>query len=158
MSHKKQQDEIKALNEELNVLKLRTTQLQSHAAIVPVDFIVENPLNYTAFKVWSSTPFYTHSKGYKLSIRFTKLSVFYIGAYIKQGEFDNMLRWPFRANVIIHVMNRQGEILELKIVVDNGKRVRDGDGVERCGRVSIDNVIQYIRNDCLHIRVVNVQF
>ncbi len=26
----------------------------------------------------------------------------------------------------LHLMNRQGEILELKIVVDNGKRVRDG--------------------------------
>ncbi len=27
--------------------KLQTTQLQSHATIVPVDFIIENPLNYT---------------------------------------------------------------------------------------------------------------
>ena len=157
-SHKKQQDEIKALNEELYSLKLCTTQLQSHIAIVPVDFIIENPLNYTAFKVWSSPPFYTHSKGYKLSIRFTKVSMFYIGAYVKQGEFDNMLQWPFKANVVIHLLNRQGEIFELKIVVDNGRRVREGDGVERCGRVSIDNVIQYIRNNCLHIRVVDVRF
>ena len=157
-SHKKQQDEIKALNVELNALRLCTTELQSHAAIIPVDFIIENPLNYTAFKVWSSTPFYTHSKGYKLSVRFTKLSVFYIGAYVKQGEFDNLLQWPFKANITIHLMNQQDEILELNIVVNNGKRVRDGDGVERCGRVSIDNVIQYIRNDSLHIRVVDVKF
>ena len=157
-SHKKQQNEIKTLNEELNALKLRTTQLQSHTAIVPVDFIIENPLNYTAFKVWSSSHFYTHSKGYKLSIRFTKLSVFYIGAYILQGEFDNLLQWPFKADIIIHILNRQGEVLELKIVVENGKRVKDGDGVERCGRVSINNVIHYVRNDSLHIRVVDVQF
>ena len=62
-----------------------------HAAIVPVDFIIENSLNYTDFKGWSSTLFCTHSNGYKLSVRFTKLSVFYIGAYVMQGEFDNLL-------------------------------------------------------------------
>lgn len=62
-----------------------------HAAIVPVDFIIKNSLNYTAFKGWSSIPFCTHSNGYKLSVRFTKLSVFYIGAYVMQGEFDNLL-------------------------------------------------------------------
>lgn len=62
-----------------------------HAAIIPVDFIIENPLNYTAFKGWSSTPLYTHSNGYKLSVRFTKLSIFYIGAYVIQGEFENLL-------------------------------------------------------------------
>ena len=53
-----------------------------------------------------------------------------------QEEFDNLLQWPFRANVVIHLMNWQGEVLDLKIIVENGKRVRDGDGVERCGSLN----------------------
>ena len=104
--------------------------------MLPSFQLIENTLDYTAFKVWSSTPFYTHSNGYKLSACFTKLSVFYIGAYVMQEEFDNLLQWPFKANIVIHLMNQQGEVLDLKIIVENGKRVRDGDGVEKCGSLN----------------------
>ena len=158
MSHRKQQDKLQALKEELNTLKEHTKLLQSHSSIVPVDFVVENPQTYTAFKVWSSPHFYSHCKGYKLMIRFTKVSAYYIGAYIMQGEFDNLLEWPFKAIVVIHIQSCGGTNQELQIKVDNGRRVQDGDGVERCGRVAIGNILPYVYNDCLHLRIIDIKF
>ena len=159
-SHRKQQETITALTVELNNLKAQTGNMQSHMAVVPVDLVVENPLLYTAFKVWSSKHFYSHCKGYRLTIRFTKVSpYYYIGIYVMQGEFDSLLKWPFRAAVKVCIINPHelGENLELQIKVENGRRVRDGDGVERCGRVAISNVPKYIFNDCLYIKVVDVE-
>lgn len=158
LSHKKQQEELQALNEELHSLQAHTRKIQSHSSIVPVDFVVENPLIYTAFKVWSSTHFYSHCKGYKLLIRFTKASAYFIGAYIMQGEFDNLVNWPLKGIIVVHILNHQDNDLELQIKVESGKRVRDGDGVERCGRVSIPDISPYLYNDCLHIQIVDVKF
>ena len=158
VSHKKQQEVIKSLYDEISALKAETKEIQSHTAVVPVDFIVENPLSYTAFKVWSSSHFYTHCRGYKLMIRFTNVSAYYIGAYIMHGEFDSMLEWPLKGVLVIHILNHEGEALELHIKVEGGKRVRDGEGLEKCGRVAISNVSQYVFCDCLHIRIASIQF
>ena len=157
-SHKKQQEMIKVLTDELSALNRHMVDIQSHTSVVPVDFIIENPLTYTAFKVWSSSHFYSHCRGYKLKLRFTKVSAYFIGVYLVQGEFDGMLEWPFKAVLVVHIINHEGEAFELHIKVEGGKRVRDGDGIEICGRVAISNISQYIYSDCLHIRIVDVQF
>ena len=80
-SHKRQQDEIEALNKtyyqeeikalkgrqeeeiktmkgEIDKLKKQTEYLRLNMPIFPMDFIVKNPDS------WSSTPFYSHNQGY----------------------------------------------------------------------------------------------
>lgn len=75
-------------------------------------------------------------------------------------EFDSLLKWPFRGIVKVRIMNpfEYGEDLDLQIKVENGKRVRDGDGVEMCGRVAVGNVSKYISTTKnLQIRVLEVE-
>ena len=61
-----------------------------------------------------SDPFYTHRYGYKLCVRLylngdgigkeTHLSVFLV---IMKGEYDALLRWPFRDKVTIRLLNQK---------------------------------------------------
>ena len=113
---KRQQEETKASDEEVDELKMQTKQLRLHARIVPVDFVVENPHQYHI--IWSSTPFYSHSQGYKLRIDINQelfFEYFFVRAYLMQGEFDDNLKWPLDAVVIIYVLSQQSKDLERKI-------------------------------------------
>lgn len=66
--------------------------------------------------IWYSPPFYTHSNGYKLCLRVyangngrcegTHLSVF---LNIMAGEFDALLRWPFRGELKVQLLNQKDE-------------------------------------------------
>ena len=98
---RRHQDEVKALTEEMNELKIQMKQLTLHTQIVPVDFTVENPYtcNYL-FGAWSSTSFYSHIQGYKLNLGFFFLGEsdnnFTISCYLMPGEFDGLLKWLFK--------------------------------------------------------------
>ena len=62
---------------------------------------------------WSSTPFYTQLRGYKMCFRVrangwgnwkgTHVSV---NLYIMRGEFDDELKWPFRGSFEIKLLNQ----------------------------------------------------
>ena len=51
---------------EIDKLKMQTEQLRLNMQTFPIDFVVKNPRKYTFLNPWSSTPFYSHSQGYKL--------------------------------------------------------------------------------------------
>jgi hypothetical protein len=61
---------------------------------------------------WYSEPFYSHSQGYKMCLEVvangwatgagTDLSVF---VHVMQGEFDGFLKWPFRGEVSVHLLD-----------------------------------------------------
>ena len=65
--------------------------------------------------VWCFPHFYTHPNGYKMSLRVdasdtgdakgTHISVF---IYLVQGEFDDQLRWPFRGDIKIQLLDQEG--------------------------------------------------
>ena len=93
--------------------------LRSHLHVVPVELIM------TGFKShkqkddrWYSSPFYTHLRGYKMclcvfvhddsnsDVEGTHVSVF---AHLMRGEFDDHLKWPFRGDVTIQLLNQDGE-------------------------------------------------
>ena len=63
--------------------------------------------------VWYSLPFYTHTRGYKMCLKVhanglrdgkgTHVSVY---VCLMRGEFDNSLKWPFRGDITIQLLNQ----------------------------------------------------
>ena len=166
---KRQEDEIKTLTEEMNELKLQTKQLRLHTQIFPVNFVVENPYSYMLVTVnpWSSTSFYSHSKGYKLSLAFYRAKRwsqrFFIRCHLMHGEFDGLLKWPLKAVMKFRLLHQQaqGDDYESSIELDHQERLEAGAGdTSVCGRLAIGRSIvdQYMHNSCLHIRIVGVHF
>ena len=90
--------------------------LSSHSGLPPCKIIMPD---FSDLKddehVWNSHPFYTHSRGYKMCIKVyangagdladTHVSVF---VYLIQGEFDDELKWPFRGDITIQLLNQTG--------------------------------------------------
>ena len=64
---------------------------------------------------WYSTPFYTRPRGYKMRLRVdadgngdgkgTHVSVF---VCLVQGEFDDHLKWPFRGDITVQLLDQKG--------------------------------------------------
>ena len=151
---RRHQEEIKALNEEMSKLKLQTNQLRLHTQIVPLDFTVENP-----HIGWSSTPFYSHSQGYKLHLRFYKND---ISCHLMQGEFDKYLKWPLNAVMKITLFQQlHGVDCELNTCIHLSHKtclsvLCDTD---ICGSVLLAiDLSPYLSNNCLQMKIVSLQF
>jgi len=71
-----------------------------------------------------SDPFYSHRNGYKMRLRLcpdgygkdkgTNLSLYIC---IMQGEFDNILQWPFRHHVKLELMNQETGLAHVSGIV-----------------------------------------
>ena len=61
-------------------------------------------------------PFYTHSHGYKFCVdvlpqgnqdgKGTHVSIY---ACLMEGQFDDHLKWPFRGEITIQIVNQDGD-------------------------------------------------
>ena len=131
---------------------------------------------------WYSPPFYTHPQGYKMCLRVdadgfgegkgTHVSVF---AYLKRGEFDDALKWPFRGHVVIQLCNQlqdkyhRGYTIDFSKITDarvisrvtRGERANRGYGYPFIPHNDLNfnptTYCQYLRNDCLQFRIVAVE-
>ena len=154
---KRQQDEIRALNKEISKLKQRT-------AIVPALYILKDPLEIVhSGKRRCLEPFYSHCNGYKLSLHVYKnlqQGVIIFQTYLMQGEFDSLLKWPFKSVIKIQLQNAHGaDDIKLKIKTKSTERVVVQDGMEKCGDVSdsVTNITRCVVDNCLHINIVSVE-
>ena len=128
---------------------------------------------------WFSPPFYSHIGGYKMCLRVdangngdgkaTHVSVF---VYLMRGEYDDQLKWPFRGNITIQLLNQSRDEGHWERTVRYNDRVGD----EFAGRVvgqerapggwGNQKFIAYTRlntenkesleNDCLKFRIPSV--
>ena len=136
-----------------------------------------------ADKWWYSRPFYSAIGSYRLTMfvfcngvldgKGTHLSVF---VYLVRGEYDDELVWPFRANVSVHLLNQRGDRNHYQKMirftpatpaavcnrVTNGEMAKEGNGPTQF--ISLGDLeynsstdTQYLRDDCLKIRVNSVQ-
>ena len=95
-------------------LQASVEKLYHHVHIVPVQ------LTMTDFEKhkrkndrWYSEPFYTHPDGYKMCLgvyangsgdgKGTHVTVY---VHLMQGEFNNHLKWPFRGDITIQLLNQ----------------------------------------------------
>jgi hypothetical protein len=102
------EDEVLAISRQ-QILAQKTAQ-----PIGPVDFTVHN---FEKKKLdnsrWWSAPFYTHPQGYKMVLRVDaggwgegKGTHVSLAVYMKEGEFDQTLKWPFRGTVSVQVLSQ----------------------------------------------------
>ena len=125
---------------------------------------------------WYSKPFYSQPQGYKMCLEVvangwatgsgTDLSVF---MHLMQGEFDDSLKWPFRGEVTIHLLNLNEEgrfyaktvtycddIVDEKAARVTGLRLRTkGHGFRKfIPHAELEQ--NYVKNDCIKLRIQKV--
>ena len=85
------------------------------AIVPPVDFTMTDfNQQKQNEEVWYSLPFYTHTRGYRMSlcvianetlssgVKATHISVW---VHLMRGKFDGHLKWPFRGDITIQLLN-----------------------------------------------------
>ncbi len=156
-----------------------TAKLTELHRIAPIKIVFSNFSQHKSSKDrWISESFYTHPHGYKMA-----LGVYANGkgegegthvgcsVYLRRGEFDNCLEWPFRGDVIIQLLNQRRASGHHTESID----FTDRDCAERVQSVlrerahrglghhmfichnelgySAATNCQYLMNNCLHFKV-----
>ena len=86
-------------------------KLQMKSLVPPEDIIMDDfDQHKKKADIWYSPPFYTHLEGYKMCLKVyangydkgkgTHVSVF---VFLMRGEYDDLLKWPFRGDVTIQL-------------------------------------------------------
>ena len=128
---------------------------------------------------WFSLPFYSHIGGYKMCLRVdanssgsgkaTYVSVF---VFLNRGEYDDQLKWPFRGDITIQLLNQSRDEGHREETVPFDDRVGDDVagrvvGEERATKGwGYDQFIahielktenkEYLKNDCLKFRISKI--
>ena len=121
VSHKRLEEENKQLKTQVVKLEQSLLELTTNSVPTCVDFVMNDFDQHKEDEdFWISPPFYSHPQGYKLCLAVaangngegegTHLSVF---IYIRRGEYDNILRWPFQGTIMITAI---GKILFEKMI------------------------------------------
>ena len=163
----KQQQQLVRQTQEIQIL-------HTHTSICPTEITITNFEQHRRENgTWYSRPFYTHPKGYKLNLhikangqgegRDTHAS---LRIHLMKGEFDEELKWPFRANIIIEVLNQERDEGHYTKVVsfddstsdDKSGRVTEGE-MSESGRgaatfISHARLLsKYLKNDSLKMHI-----
>lgn len=101
--------------EELGKLKTQIRELHTHLWVMPVNIKLDGfASRKSAGKDWSSHPFYTHLRGYKICLSVccngdqngagTHVSVY---MFLKSGEYDDELNWPFHRSITVRLVDQK---------------------------------------------------
>ena len=144
--------------------------------IGPVELIMTN-FQQRKLKndVWFSLPFHTHLRGYKLCLSVnasgwgdrdgTHLSV---SVHMMRGEFDDQLKWPFRGDVTVQLLNQEEDGCHVVKVIpfkdhhfNEGNRVTVGErSVSGWGYNDFLPLAEleprYLKNDCIKFCIGNI--
>lgn len=139
--------------------------------IIPVLFRLENFEDYKQTgKQWYSSPFYSHSNGYKLCIEVlangsdrgykSHVSVF---VHLMKGEFDDQLTWPLHAIIKLQLLSHEGKshlTKDVTLAFSNRithRKITGGYGYTKfVSHVDLES--KYLRNDSIHILAVNFSY
>ena len=174
-----QQKQIAALMSTLAQLALDVKKPLAPVFVPPSDIVMTDfVMHKKAGDWWYSPPFYSHIGGYKMCLRVyangcgdseaTYVSVF---VYLNRGEYDDQLKWPFRGDITIQLLNQSRDEGHREYTVRFDNRVSD----ECAGRVmgkeraingrgraqfiahaelNAENK-EYLTNDCLKFQITN---
>jgi hypothetical protein len=167
---------LQAHKSEIQNLKDEVQRLKFHKLGLPCDFRIEDNDGDVYLP-----GFYTHSSGYRMCIRVvprglgkgkgTHISLF---VYLQKGQFDDHLKWPFRGEIAIQIVNQAGDhdhfgnsVIYNDVTVDaSGNRVVDGKRSQGWGynqffsrsdlQYNPKKNTQYLKNDIVIVRLANV--
>ena len=102
-------DLIKQQGDLIKQMENRIKQLEK--PLPPVDIIMDDfEQHKKSNDIWYSPPFYTHLGGYRMCLRVDANGVVggkgthvSVHVYLMRGEFDDLLKWPFRGEVTIQL-------------------------------------------------------
>ena len=120
---------------------------------------------------WCSPSFYSHPNGYKMCLKVSPLgNHLSVSVYLMQGKYDSNLKWPFRGDITLQLVNQEsGENSITKVISFN-----DNTSDEAASRVlfltkiatrgckihkfiaSGDLKPKFLKNDCLRFRIPNI--
>ena len=156
--------------------------IEPQVAVAPIEFTLsdfEQQKNQDS--VWISPAFYTHQRGYRMCLRVhpngkgngqgTHVSIY---TCLMRGPFDGGLKWPFRGDVTIQIVDQAGEKHDegmfpynnnTRDIVANrvtDKEMSEGWGFHKflphtsLGYNTATNT-QYVRANCLQIRIAKLK-
>ena len=177
LSEQLRQEISSVKNDVTKLVSIVTSQYLNNQA--PMEFIISDfSEKKESNKVWYSSPFYTHNRGYKFRLkvypngndtsRGSHLSVY---AQLMREEYDNELEWPFEGDIGVELLNWREDRNHHSWTIDFN-RYTDPDGtrssrltdqetapslvnprfVSHTDLVSTTNT-EYLRDDCLKLRV-----
>ena len=163
---------VKRLEEENNELKKHVVKLTKHLNIFvcPVDLTLANfEKRKKENAKWRSPPFYTELKGYKLWLGvYPNGHEIFKGQYVSiylvlmKGEFDHKLKWPFKGNFLIQLLDQYQKEDHCAVIISfyghAENRVTQGEESTNryYYRIHPHSTLQprYLQNDCLKFRII----
>ena len=149
--------------------------LHHHTGLVPITITLSDFEQKKNSGIdWISYPFYTHSQGYKMVLRVLakgfeggQNSHVSVGLCLMQGEFDNYLKWPLRADITIRLLNQERDeehydrivhfrLPESTARVTSSLYAPKGEGISMFISHA-DLVPRYLKNDCLQFCICNIR-
>ena len=184
-----QAESLKQVISQLNQLKEENKQLKEQVAKLTKDLKLQQictpicPVEFTMTifeqkkvndDVWFSPPFYTHPKGYKMSVivaangydEFEGTHTA-IGIRLMKGEFDDQLKWPFQGQITIQLLSQVDEKHESTRIsfTDTesdynaiaSRVLTEEEEKDKLGPVTVDFIShsdlqpKYLKNNCLKV-------
>ena len=152
--------------------------IEPQMAVAPIVFTLSDfEQQKNEDSVWTSLAFYTHQRGYRMCLEVhpngfrdglgTHMTIY---TCLMRGPFDDGLKWPFRGDVIIQIVDQTGKKHHEEVVPYNdntpdtcANRVTDR---ERSSSWGFDRFLahtllgcntQYLRANSLQIRIAKVE-
>ena len=168
----------KAQSEAKQEIMKHVQSVHNHVGLVPVSFTMPNFEQKKIFSSsWYSPSFYTHPRGYKMCLNVeanswgdSKGSHVGVALYMMPGDDDNILKWPFRGEITIQLLNQRGDHehhLKIIPVTDRsinefcsrvlvGERSPNGWGIPRF--ISHTELLPtYLQHDCLKFCIKEIK-
>ena len=75
---------------------------------------------------WCSPAFYSHPSGYKMCLKVSAYgSYLSVSVYLMQGKYDSDLKWPFRADLTVQLVNQENGENMTKMISFNDHTVNE---------------------------------
>ena len=165
------EEKQRATEKEVAALKEETRQLRLTLGEFPIYFRV----NYKSKKEVVYFPsFHTHSHGYRMCLCvFPKVNGFVlVFTCLMKGQFDDHLKWPFRGEITIQIVNQDGDHDHVEKTIPynddvNAGRVTDEERAIGWGKQQFlahtdlgyngTRKTQYLKDDIIIVQVVRVK-
>ena len=159
--------------------------IQASIGLYPIELTMEKYSDHKRSNSdWQSPPFLSHLQGYRLvlivnangsgSAKDTHVSVYIT---LTQGQYDDNLKWPFRGDITIQLLNQLGDRNHATSTIHfndrtpaaQTSRVKGGENATRKGwgllkfiehvdlEFSSVKNRQYLKEDCLTFRITKIE-
>ena len=174
---------IRVTNLDWTSLERQCLAIESHVCVPPFEFTMRDfEQQKTNNDSWYSPSFYTNARGYRMCLRVdangngsgkgTHTSVY---VHLIRGQWDNYLKWPFRGDITIHVLNQIEDKEHYEKTInftdntpdDTAGRVTTGERAKGRGwprfishhALNYNEIksCQYLKYDCLQFKISKVE-